>query len=1607
MTEKFEALPHAEPAPSREFDCIIVGSGAGGGPLASRLALAGKRVLVLEAGSDQSKLPPADGPLEVSLVPGFHAVSTEHSDLSWQFFVKHYDNPPTGRDPKWHEGTRPDGQDKGIFYPRASALGGCTIHNALITIIGPDSDWDDLADFLGDESWQSVRMRQYFQRLERNEYLDASARIPTSWRGRFWENLRWLFGFEPDHRAGRHGFEGWLHTSTADLALGLSDLQLIKVLKAAILQCKRVGIFRLGRFFRQALTGGLVRSLLRGLGHWTLDPNHARRQAQSPEGLILVPIAACGKKTTIHQNSATPFVQRGRRSSPREFLLETQAAHPDRLTIWTDCLATKVLFDRGNPPQAVGVEFLRGKHLYQAHQKPSDKPGEQDKVFVKAGGEVILCGGAFNTPQLLMLSGIGNRDDLEHVSKQAGANSMEQAEGEHKQETCALFGRDGQVLRGQDGDPLRIHLPGVGCNLQDRYEVTVISQMRKDFSLLEGATFRLPDPQPDRHLKEWRAAGAGLYTSNGPVVGIFRRSKPELEQPDLFIFGIPLPFKGYEIGYSKVGHLHNFFTWTILKAHTNNHDGVVKLRSHDPLATPEINFHYFNETTRRGQSHDDLDLEALVEGVKFVRGIADLAGTGREKESHPGGSEVPENNVEQMKNWIRQVAWGHHACGTCRMGPEGDENAVLDSRFCVRGIKGLRVVDASVFPKIPGYFIVNNIYMASEKAAEVILEDASRTPPASPTYPSELRQLELEALLDRRDQAKLDAGRSNGEAWSDEVTGLGLSGGGIRSATLNLGVLQALAKNRWLPRIDFLSTVSGGGYIGAFVGRYFDRLRVQQMPQPQGTPPRTGPERVAKELTDPDSCAIAWLRKSGKYLAPQGQSDAFLNLAVYIRNFLSVHFVIGTLLFALFGLANALRYAVFDPATAGLGLVPIETTELPLGHLLQALLGPFYNPWFVLAELLFLFLVLPRMLGYWIVSQDRHERFQGPPLAIMFILGTVLFFLGVYDGLVLEPLILGIALFSSLIQVEVAWRRSSILEEAAGSGGVEAQRLRTRNTLTFDLGLALALTGAAVGFALIDALGHGLQQWLIEANVNYAKAFAAIAAALAALMPLTSMAVNFFARTINEAGPPSTLRRIFEKQLVAILLALLLSTGPLVFYSFASHAAYGGGSNLLFGIGATVLACVISFVLIHPKALPFVNRSSLAQEYAARLARAYLGASNPLRRRPAGADITEVIPGDDIPSIQDYKPHKAGGPLHLINMTVNQTVDFTSQRGNRDRLGENLAVSYLGLSVGQRWHCAWPDPAANGADCARRHPVRLKPLGYVSGTDHPLIDETGKASNRAEMLSLRQWISISGAAVGPGRGAATQLGTALLFGLANLRTGYWWDSGIPKAAHDGFPRLSFIRRLLYLLPRLFLTQSLLLHEWIARYQGPWARYWYISDGGFFENMGGYELVRRRIPRIIISDGSADATYQFEGLADLTRKVRIDFNATIEPFTQAELQQFVPASLQSRIGTLDQLKPATDKDGNITGPAAKHAALFWVKYQTHPARKSVLLYLKATLTGDESVDIAHYHATHPEFPHESTEDQFFDEPQWESYRNLGQHLSDPLFQDNAWFWSIPL
>lgn len=959
------------------------------------------------------------------------------------------------------------------------------------------------------------------------------------------------------------------------------------------------------------------------------------------------------------------------------------------------------------------------------------------------------------------------------------------------------------------------------------------------------------------------------------------------------------------------------------------------------------------------------------------------------------------------------------------MGPDGDPNAVLDSHFRVRKVKNLRVVDASIFPKIPGYFIVTNIYMASEKAADVILRDAN---PVQDTafYPAELQELEAAAIAKRRQRRgprvkstydekvtlKVEQVVSENGEWQDDVSALALSGGGIRSATFSLGILQSMARYHHLRRIDFLSTVSGGGYIGSFLGRFYDRLRpTTEAGNLAAIAPAT---HIEQELTAPDSKSIEWLRMHGNYIAPQAPGSAKLNVAVFIRNLLSLHIVIGLAIFTVFGLANLIRYGVFDQIFTGVGLV-IDKSHLPLGHLMAALLGPFFSPWFILVDLLVLFLVLPKMVGYWIVSQDRHETFKSVPTVMLFLVSGVLLWLGVSQGLRLEPLSIGAALLSSFICVELAWWRGVRQEDAIGTGGVEAQRRRTRNYLTSDLGLALSVTGGAIVFAVIDTLGHAIHQWKVDGNATYSQEFAALGVAIMTVFPIARAVAGYFTET--QGSGTSTISRILLRDMALGLMAIVLFTLPLVFYSFTAHAAYFGGNQVWLGLAITLGTGLLTYFLALPSAVVFVNRSSIAQTYSDRLARAYLGATNPLRRQPIGMNVTEVVPGDDVASIRDYKPHEASGPFHLINMTIDQTIDKGSLLRKRDRQGNIMAVSCLGVTVGETSHAQWVDGAVDFE--GTKGPTGLRPLGLAVGTEHPLVDQLGIPADQAEMLSLREWIGISGAAIDPGSGQGTNLGKALLLGMVNLRTGHWWDTGIAEASRVGFPHLSFLGRLLYAARRAFTTQSLILAEWTAMFPGSWERFWHLSDGGFFECLGGYELIRRRIPRIVICDGCADPKYQFSELGQLIRKARIDFGIRITSLTPAEIVQHVPTHLQAHVGTYDDLRqtltPLAPGNPDIH---PKQAGLLWVHYPDG-ARRSVILYLKAKLAGNESPDIQHYHDANPDFPQEATADQFFDEAQWESYRKLGEHLSDPLFAVTEeqphpelelakhWFWKIPL
>ncbi|OIW27262.1 alcohol dehydrogenase [Coniochaeta ligniaria NRRL 30616] len=624
------------------YDYIVVGSGPGGGPLAARLAIAGKTVLLIEAGEDQAGAAPYE-------VPALSLQASEYDPMRWDYYVNHFSNLATqAQDSKMTYTTRsgdlyiglnpPAGATpKGILYPRAAALGGCSAHNALISVYPHRSDWDGIAALTGDSSWAASNMRQYFQRLENCTYLGSIS---------------------------GHGFSGWLSTSLASLTLVLEDSKLLSIVLNAVANMAQGGLLT-----------SLITSVTGLLAVLLADLNNDSPLRDSTQGVYQMPISAAD----------------GVRSNPRNFILNTaNALNADgsrkyHLDILLNTLVTKVRFDRNDTlPRAVGVDFLRGPSLYRADPR-AGRRSDGSRGSVKASSEVILAAGSFNTPQLLKLSGIGPRSELSRL--------------------------DIKVIADR---------PGVGTNLQDRYETTVVGQAASDFAVIKGCTFyRTGDADPC--YQQWQtgltATLKGVYASNGLAVAVVKKSAAAgpTDDPDLFFAGAPVDFRGYFDGYSANATADaTHWSWLVLKAHSRNRAGTVTLRSRDPRDPPEINFNSYSDPAAAA-----LDTAASVEGVKLARKMVSSVGGLTEVWPGPGVSDA------QLGDWVRREAWGHHACCTAPIGASGDPMAVLDSEFRVIGVDGLRVVDASVFPKIPGFFIAVPVYMLSEKAADVILAQAS------------------------------------------------------------------------------------------------------------------------------------------------------------------------------------------------------------------------------------------------------------------------------------------------------------------------------------------------------------------------------------------------------------------------------------------------------------------------------------------------------------------------------------------------------------------------------------------------------------------------------------------------------------------------------------------------------------------------------------------------------------------------------------------------------------------------------------------------------------------------------------------------------------------
>ncbi|GAA4747221.1 choline dehydrogenase [Nocardioides endophyticus] len=353
-------------------------------------------------------------------------------------------------------------------------------------------------------------------------------------------------------------------------------------------------------------------------------------------------------------------LHRGRRlSAARAYLHPVR--HRKNLTVETLAMATAVRFDG---KRAVGVDYLRAGRLHRS----------------VAAGEVILCGGAINTPQLLQLSGVGD-----------------------------------ETLLKQQGVPLLHHLPGVGENLQDHLEVYIQYASKQPVSIAPGLKWR---KRPGIGY-QWLVHRRGLGATNHFEGGGFARSNEDVDYPNLMFHFLPVAIR-YDGSAPTEGHGYQVHIGPMY-ADTRGH---VRIKSRDPKVHPSLLFNYLST---------DNDQREWVEAIRVARDILNQPAFA----PYNDGELSPGKDVEtdeQILDWVRADAETalHPSC-TAKMGT--DELAVVDpATMKVHGLEGLRVVDASVFPFVTNGNIYAPVMMVAEKAADLIAGNTPLPPADVPYY---------------------------------------------------------------------------------------------------------------------------------------------------------------------------------------------------------------------------------------------------------------------------------------------------------------------------------------------------------------------------------------------------------------------------------------------------------------------------------------------------------------------------------------------------------------------------------------------------------------------------------------------------------------------------------------------------------------------------------------------------------------------------------------------------------------------------------------------------------------------------------------------------------
>jgi hypothetical protein len=999
-------------------------------------------------------------------------------------------------------------------------------------------------------------------------------------------------------------------------------------------------------------------------------------------------------------------------------------------------------------------------------------------------------------------------------------------------------------------------------------------------------------------------------------------------------------------------------------------------------------------------------------------------------------------------------------------------------------------------------------------AADSPLDQATwrRLAALSGTVFAEVFQNELDLLRPRPDggagpEQVAPACRNQilGRAHAAGLTGLALSGGGVRSATFNLGVLQALGEQQLLRDFDYLSTVSGGGFIGGWLSKcirekHGDVRAVEAMLTPG----------AAGEAVEAEPAEIQFLRQYSNYLSPRAgvfSADAWTLIGIYFRN---TGLNLAMLLAWLCALLLLPRFAVWmvnrivgadapwaawsDPAWmlgTGAFLFAVFCIALSISSRPQNSRGQRWFPvnqaavlWYVNFPLLLSgFLVsiglwrhggtMPAMLAElaarefgwhlgwllapglvyfivwacgWYLAHDRTSPYRsaGYALCAAFFLVVVAVMLG--GTLEFAP---GLAehVFArdTAARLSSRWIPAGALVLALVAGGLALPNWRRKTRATPDLSrsemheglshFASAMTALTIGTLLLlgglallpnparhpilnnavalTTFGMPLMMTLFSVTTTlmiglvgplysdasrewwsrqgawtsiFTVVWVMMFGAAFFLPPLVHwawltwdwranlgatlgwLAMTWLGLKAGSGGgtalPGIGMTRlelaariapyVFSFGIFAVLATIVqVSVAPAVLTCddpdfacvYASHASASlgtRGSTLAFAFGICLFAAVVLGWRVD------INKFSLYMLYRNRLVRAYFGASSAVRKPHP---FTGFDPNDD-PQLADLQDQL---PYHIVNTSLNLVSGEELAWQTRKAASFAFTPRFCGFEM--------PLMPAQGGNLALHEAQR--------GTYRPTrqyASRAGKGVDDDAKVRLGMAIALSGAAASPNMGAHSSPPLNFLMTMFNVRLGRW----CPNPRKSSWKRSSPPIGLFSLLAELFgLTNAD-------------ANYVYLSDGGHFENLGIYELVRRRCRLIVAVDVASDKKLAFEDLGNAIRKCATDLHVSIE---------------------LDVSRMELVNGSDLCGASCAAGRIHY-SHVDADGIDGTLLYIKPAIVGDENADVINYRKAHPDYPHQSTADQWFDEAQFESYRALGYHIAKAALARAAEVSKVP-